>query len=134
MGLYTGSGGVLKARLVGLDRSGEAARYDIVAALDWAALNWGKQQGYRWFDFAGISPASARVLESDGAANFDVLPGPDRYKLRFGGLLYRYPRPVELIASPIVRLGYDLSRHSVAGRDLMVRVRYWARVGTWRRG
>jgi lipid II:glycine glycyltransferase (peptidoglycan interpeptide bridge formation enzyme) len=131
MGVYTGNGGVLKSRLVGLDRSSEAARFDTVAAIDWAALTWAKRNGYRWFDFAGISPASLVALESNGPRDLARIPGPDRYKLRFGGVLYRYPEPVELIASPLLRLGYDLSRRSSAGRDLVSRARYWARDGTW---
>jgi lipid II:glycine glycyltransferase (peptidoglycan interpeptide bridge formation enzyme) len=131
MGVYTGIGGVLKARVVGLDRSSEAARYDAVAAVDWAALTWAKRNGYRWFDFGGISQAGMSVLESD-PPDLGPLPGPDRYKLRFGGTLYRYPQPVELVASPMVRLAYDLSRRSRAGRDLVARARYWARAGTWR--
>jgi lipid II:glycine glycyltransferase (peptidoglycan interpeptide bridge formation enzyme) len=129
MGVYTGSGGILKARLVGLDRSSEAARYDAVAAVDWAALTWAKRNGYRWFDFSGISPVSVRALESGRPTDFDLLPGPDRYKLRFGGVPFRYPQPVELIASPIIRLSYDLVRRSRTGRKVLNEIKAWARIG-----
>jgi hypothetical protein len=132
MGLYTGSGGVLKARLVGLDRSGEAPRLDIVAALDWCALTWGKRQGYRWFDFAGISPASMSALESDGPTDLAQLPGPDRYKLRFGGVPYRYPQPVELMSPPVIRAGYDFLRRSNTGRGLLGVAQRTMRTGTSR--
>ena len=130
MGLYTGIGGVLKSRLVGLDRSSEAARYDTVAAVDWRALSWAKQHGYRWFDFAGASPA---LLDGPVPAGRDHLSGPDRYKLRFGGVPYSYPRPVELIAPAIVRRGYDVARRSPAGRAMVNGIRGWARAGSPRR-
>jgi lipid II:glycine glycyltransferase (peptidoglycan interpeptide bridge formation enzyme) len=126
MGLYTGIGGVLKSRLVGLDRSSEAARYDTVAAVDWRALSWAKQNGYRWFDFSGVSPAS---LDGRVPAGRDLVSGPDRYKLRFGGVPYGYPQPVELIASRIVRRGYDVVRRSSSGREMVSALRDRARTG-----
>jgi hypothetical protein len=133
MGLYTGSGGVLKARLVGLDRSSEASKYDAVAAVDWTALMWAKHNGYRSFDLGGIQSASLTALEAaDVVVDRARIPSPDRYKLRFGATVHRYPQPVELIPSSIIRLGYDLSRRSATGRQLRARARNMARDGAWR--
>jgi hypothetical protein len=52
-------------------------------------------------------------------ADLDALSGPDWYKARFGGQVFRYPSPVELIPSPIVRVSYDLGRRSAVGRKLI---------------
>lgn len=119
MAVFTGCGGVLKLRLVGLDRSGEAGRLNVPAAVYWAAMRWAKTQGYRWFDFGGVLPETMPALLSEGPVDVEALAGPDRFKARFGGHGFTYPAPVELIASPAVRTGYDLVRRSRAGQALV---------------
>ena len=134
MGAYTGNGAVLKARLVGLDRTARAARLDVVAAVDWHALTWAKRNGYRWFDFSGLGAQSLAALESPGRADLGRLPGPDRYKLRFGGEPFRYPQPVERVSPPAFQITIDLLRRSDGGQRVMEFARGWARTGSWRRG
>ena len=46
--LFTGCGGVLKARLTGMDRDSAAGQFSVSAAVDWEASRWGKANGYRW--------------------------------------------------------------------------------------
>jgi lipid II:glycine glycyltransferase (peptidoglycan interpeptide bridge formation enzyme) len=125
MTVFTACGTVLKARLLGLDRSDEGRLLNVPAALYWTAIRWAKENGYRWLDFGGVLPESVPALLSGRQAELDALSGPDRFKSRFGGRAYRYPSPVELIPSPVVRAGYDLARQSAAGRRLVA----WAR---WR--
>jgi lipid II:glycine glycyltransferase (peptidoglycan interpeptide bridge formation enzyme) len=123
MQLYTGCGTVLKCRLAGLDRSVATGRLELAAAVDWTAIRWARENGYRWFDLGGVLPDSVPLLLSGKRADLEAVPGPDRYKVRLGGQLFRYPPPVEMVPSPLVRSGYDLARRSVAGRALVA----WAR-------
>ena len=97
-----------------LFRSGEVGRANVPAAVQWHAIGWAKQAGLRWFDFGGISAEAAELL-ADGAGRGE-LRGVDRFKASFGGQLYHCPPAVELIPSPLLRAGYDLSRRWPAGR------------------
>jgi Acetyltransferase (GNAT) domain len=119
MEIFTGCGGVLKLRLVGLDRDSEAAQLDVPVAIRWTAMRWAKSNGYRWFDFGGIRENTLRALTSGGPVHLQSLDGPDQHKVRFGGKPYRYPDPVELIPSPVVRAGYDFMQGSRAGRAVL---------------
>ncbi len=129
MAVFTACGTVLKLRLVGLHRSDEERRLYVAAAVYWGAMKWAKANGYRWFDFGGVLPTSVPALMSGRRADLDALSGPDWYKARFGGRAFRYPQPVELIPSPIVRTGYDLARRSAAGRHIVSWVKRRSRAG-----
>jgi lipid II:glycine glycyltransferase (peptidoglycan interpeptide bridge formation enzyme) len=119
MDIWTCCGGVLKLRLVGLDRGSEAANLNVPGAIRWAAMRWARDNGCRALDFGGIRDSSLHVLARGGPVDVEALDGPDRYKARFGGTLHRYPQPVELISSPVLRTGYDVARGSEVGRRLI---------------
>lgn len=108
--LMTACGGVLKARVSGFDRSEATAELRTPAAVRWSAISWAKANGYRYFDFGGLSEPATRKLLSGEPVDPAELPGPDQFKVSFGGEAFRYPRPVELIGPRLLRLGYDLSR------------------------
>ncbi len=125
--LCTGCGGVLTARMTGFDRSSPGARLRVPAATLWAAMQWGKQTGYRSFDLGGIEERSMAVLEAGGPV--EEMESFDQVKTGFGGRPFRYPPAVEFIASPVVRLGYDLVRRSRLGRAVVARAERLARSG-----
>lgn len=125
----TTSGGVLKARVTGYDRSEAATRLLVPGAVRWNAIRWAKASGHRWFDFGGLGESSVRALLSEHRVSRTELAGPDQYKVSFGGSAYRYPPAVELISSPVLRAAYDLFRSSEAGRRVLVRVRTVLRGG-----
>ncbi|MQA15001.1 MAG: GNAT family N-acetyltransferase [Pseudonocardiaceae bacterium] len=121
--LYTACGGMVRPRLTGLDRSGDAAKLSVTGAVTWEAMRWAKERGYRWFDFGGLRDDTLRRL-LDGAADGDgdgdeTWPSDDRFKLSFGGTAFRYPAAVELISSPLLRKVYDFARRSNRGRRLI---------------
>src|SRR5690348_9311977 len=118
--MYTGCGGVLKMRLAGMDRDDEAARLSVPAAVEGGAIQWAKANGYQWFDFGGIKDSAISILETEGSDS-PALRGIDAFKATFGGAPFRYPAPVEMISSPVVRTAYDLSRRWPAGRQLVER-------------
>ncbi|MGH8921725.1 MAG: lipid II:glycine glycyltransferase FemX, partial [Actinomycetes bacterium] len=95
--LFTGCGGVLKARLTGMARSGPAKKSGAVAAIDWHAILWAKATGYHTFDFGGLTAEAVDTIGAGGAGMAARLTGPDLFKASFGGQPFRYPAPVELI-------------------------------------
>lgn len=113
--LLTVCGGVLKARLTGLDRTSEGARLKVSAAVTWASMLHAKETGLRWYDFGGIRPSGARLL-ADGAVDRNSLEGPDRFKADFGGTLLTYPTALQLVPSRTARLGLRILESERAKR------------------
>jgi lipid II:glycine glycyltransferase (peptidoglycan interpeptide bridge formation enzyme) len=114
--LCTRCGGVVKQRLSGMERSERARKDGVTAATVWRAMQWAKTNGYHTYDFGGISARAARVLLDDEPEPTTQLKGTEQFKASFGGEVFRYPEPVELISFPPLRLAYDFSRRTQAGR------------------
>ncbi|MBN9737976.1 GNAT family N-acetyltransferase [Pseudonocardia sp. P1] len=121
--VLTGCAGVVRSRLIGTDRSTRWEHLNVSAAVQWDAILWARGAGYRWFDFGGVGPESARRLASGSPLVTDGLPGPDVFKIRFGGHLHTYPQAVEWFRSPVLRATYDLGRRSERGRRVLGTVR-----------
>ncbi|MBW0110133.1 GNAT family N-acetyltransferase [Pseudonocardia sp. KRD-182] len=117
--VVTVCGDSAKVRLVGLDRSSAATHLNVPGAIRWESMKWAKADGRRWFDFGGLQTASVDVLFAEGGVDVEALAGPDRYKVKFGGVPFRYPPAVELVPSPVVRGAYDMVRRSTQGRRLL---------------
>jgi Acetyltransferase (GNAT) domain len=64
--LVTRCGGLVRGRLGGFDRSGEATRVSLPAAVRWQILQWAKDQGAHWLDFGGLSQRTLDILLSGG--------------------------------------------------------------------
>jgi hypothetical protein len=120
--LMTGCGEMVRGRLSGFDRSGEAMRLSVPAAIRWEMIKWAKAQGYRWFDFGGLRPESLAALldgaERGAECGADSLPAADQPKVTFGGTAFRYPTAVEMIRPAALRMAYDLAWRSATGRRL----------------
>ena len=121
--LVTRCGGMIRGRLAGFDREGEAGSLSVPAAIRWHIIRWGKDGGLRWFDFGGLRPQTLDVLLSGGERPPEGWPAADQPKLTFGGTAFRYPQPVEMVASPALRVGYDLAFRSPGGRRALDAVR-----------
>jgi Acetyltransferase (GNAT) domain len=117
--LLTGCGGVLKGRLGGFDRSGDAGRLSVPAAVKWEAIRWAKREGYRWFDFGGIDTGMLHDLMAAPERDDERWPSADRAKLSFGGQPFAYPQPVELVRPWPLRAAYDAARRSTRGRTVL---------------
>jgi lipid II:glycine glycyltransferase (peptidoglycan interpeptide bridge formation enzyme) len=129
--LFTRCAGSLTLRFAGMDRDEAVSRANVPAAVQWHAMLWAKNAGLRWFDHGGISPSSARALDSGQPR--DTLRGVDRFKAGFGGEPSWAPPAVELINGRVARLGYDLLRRSGPGRHLVELARAVLRTGRLRR-
>jgi lipid II:glycine glycyltransferase (peptidoglycan interpeptide bridge formation enzyme) len=132
--LMTGCGEMVRGRLSGFDRSGEAMRLSVPAAIRWEMIKWAKAQGYRWFDFGGLRPETLDALLDDHDRSTDTLPAADQPKVTFGGTAFRYPTPVEMIRPAALRTAYDLAWRSAAGRRLFSEVQSLLRRGARMRG
>ena len=120
--LMTGCGEMVRGRLSGFDRSSEAMRMSVPAAIRWEMIKWAKAQGYRWFDFGGLRPETLAALLDPGEpraeGGADSLPTADQPKVTFGGTAFRYPTAVEMIRPAGLRMAYDLAWRSATGRRL----------------
>jgi len=128
--LFTRYADSLKLRFAGMDRDEAVSRSNVPAAVQWYAIQWAKRAGLRWFDQGGISAESADALFTGQSR--DSLRGVDRFKASFGGEPHRSPRAVELIANPVLRAGYDLSRDWAPGRRLIELAKAVLRTGRLR--
>ncbi len=120
--LVTVCGDMIRGRLTGFDRCGDAARLSVPAAIRWEIVKWGKQRGLRWLDFGGLAPTTLAAL-LDGEAPPPEVALRDQPKLTFGGTAFRYPQAVELVAPAPLRVAYDLARRSHRGRSAIDRAR-----------
>ncbi|MFN2535877.1 MAG: lipid II:glycine glycyltransferase FemX [Pseudonocardiaceae bacterium] len=116
--LMTGCGEMVRGRLSGFDRSGEAIRLSVPAAIRWEMIKWAKAQGYRWFDFGGLRPETLAALLDATERDADSLPTADQPKVTFGGTAFRYPAAIEMIRPAALRIAYDLAWRSATGRRL----------------
>jgi hypothetical protein len=117
--LVTRCGELVRGRLSGFDRTGDAAKVSLPAAVRWHILQWAKAEGCHWLDFGGLSAPTLDVLMRGGERPKDGWPAGDQPKLTFGGTAFRYPQAVELITSPVLRAGYDVARRSAHGRRVL---------------
>jgi hypothetical protein len=118
--LVTVCGGMIRGRLTGFDRCGEAARLSVPAAIRWEIIKWGKERGHRWMDFGGLSAATLDALIEGGRPR--DLTSADQPKLTFGGTPFRYPPAVELLAPAPLRVVYDVARQMPLGRQAIMGV------------
>jgi Acetyltransferase (GNAT) domain len=119
--LVTLCGDMVRGRLGGFDRSGEAGRLSVPGAVRWEIIRWAKQRGYRWLDFGGLGTPVLDDMLDRGIRYSDAWPSVARAKVSFGGVPFRYPAPIELICPLPLRTAYDLSRRWTGGQRLIDR-------------
>jgi len=117
--LMTTCGDMVRGRLTGFDRSGEATRLSVPAAVRWELIKWTKGQGYRWFDFGGLRAESLAALLDSSDSSDCSLSTTDQPKVTFGGTAFRYPPAVESIRPTSLRIAYDFAWRSTTGRRLL---------------
>ncbi|MCX7622413.1 MAG: peptidoglycan bridge formation glycyltransferase FemA/FemB family protein [Thermomicrobium sp.] len=89
--------------LYGASRS-DFQRHMAAYAVQWAAMQWARAMGCRWYDLWGIPEDDAPPPEaSDDQQNVrSGLWGVYRFKLGFGGHPYTYPGVRELVRNPLL--------------------------------
>jgi hypothetical protein len=121
--VVTMCGSMVRGRFSGFDRTGDGGRLSVPAAARWEIIQWAKGLGYRWLDFGGLKEATLHDVLDRGIRHSDDWPGSDQAKLKFGGQAFRYPGPVELVSSRVVRRAYDAANASTWGRTVLQRAK-----------
>jgi SAM-dependent methyltransferase len=121
--VVTMCGAMVRGRFGGFDRTGEGARLSVPGAVRWEIIRWAKQSGYRWLDFGGLSEQTLCDAVDRGIRMSGDWPGADQAKLRYGGVPFRYPAPVELIRPRPLRSVYETVARSEWGRATLHRLK-----------
>lgn len=74
--------------------------------MDWAALTWAKDQGYRYYDLEGIDISAAQAVRRGTPLPEHLLKTHSFYKLGFGGEAVLFPPAYVLIVNPMLRWFY----------------------------
>ena len=113
--VLTSSGGVLTLRMTGMRRSDDVRRTGAAALLRWETLVWAKANGYDAVDLGGVPPSSVDAVRAGRKDLASRVDGRTYYKASFGGAAFHHPPAVELLSSPLARLGYDVARRTTLG-------------------
>lgn len=99
------SGGAMYLWRVGW--SGEYVDFDPNDVLHWEAIKWGKEHGFREFDFMHIRPDHAKAIIQGGKLK-DSYSGVTDYKMGFGGQLRLLPELYYRSYNPIIHRALSL--------------------------
>jgi lipid II:glycine glycyltransferase (peptidoglycan interpeptide bridge formation enzyme) len=113
--VLTSSGGVLTLRMTGMRRADDVRRSGAASLLRWETLVWAKAGGYDAVDLGGVPPSSVDAVRAGHKHLAARVDGRTYYKASFGGDAFHRPPAVELLSSPVARLGYDLAQRSTVG-------------------
>ena len=120
--LMTCSGGMMRERLAGFDRTRAGSNLSVASAVTWNAMLWAREHGLSWYDLGGFSPEIARSMLRGNAIDLDSIPGPDRYKMKFGGEPYLMPQAMEFGRPQLLLSAYELAQRSRSGRAALYAV------------
>lgn len=87
--------------------SGEHSRLHPNEALDWFALQWSKDHGYRYYDLEGIERPAAQALIDGEDLPPEYAKSPTAYKMKFGGDVHLDPVAYCYVANPVLRAAYN---------------------------
>jgi lipid II:glycine glycyltransferase (peptidoglycan interpeptide bridge formation enzyme) len=78
-------------------------------ALLWGIVEWGKSQGYKWFDTWGIKKNPNNDSTSEGFTELEY-DGYSRFKVGFGGEKVEYADTVDVVFEPLVYSALKLAQ------------------------
>ena len=79
-------------------------------AVQWAAMQWAREQGCRWYDLWGIPDAPPAELEANFTERRDGLWGVYRHKRGYGGQIKRTVGPADRVYNNLVYKLYKRKR------------------------
>jgi lipid II:glycine glycyltransferase (peptidoglycan interpeptide bridge formation enzyme) len=121
--LVTMIGGTIRGRRCGFDRTGDAAKLSVPAAVRWELIKWGKQHGYQWLDFGGLPEQMLDDMMLRGMRTSADWPSAHCSKLAFNGTPFRYPMAVEMVRPGLLRWMYDFATRHRLGAQLVTFVK-----------
>ncbi len=101
--------GDMAAYLYGASSNEERQRMPTYA-VQWAAMEWAKAQGCRWYDLWGVPDAPEEELEASFTERHDGLWGVYRFKRGFGGQIQRTIGATDRIYNKLVYKLYQWRR------------------------
>jgi lipid II:glycine glycyltransferase (peptidoglycan interpeptide bridge formation enzyme) len=75
-------------------------------ALQWAAIQWAKMQGYRYYDFEGIKPSAAEAMINEEPLSDSLKQTVTSFKLGFGGQAVLFSGAYNYLYNPLFRWAY----------------------------
>lgn len=93
--------------------SGSHSRSRPNDAMFWASILWSKEQGYRRFDFEGLDPAGARIIQAGGVIANGSKLAKDTIKYGYGGEIVFYPGAYDLVLNPLENWAYRRTQHLI---------------------
>jgi lipid II:glycine glycyltransferase (peptidoglycan interpeptide bridge formation enzyme) len=96
-------------------------------ALHWAAIQWAKRQGFRYYDFDGIQARTAKRIVKGEPLPDSMLQSVTRFKLGFGGRVVLLPGSYSYICHPLLRWGCQRTFPLIAKSRVLARTLKWVR-------
>ncbi len=88
--------------------NGRYGEYQPNYLMRWRAIQWAKEQGYRWYDFMGIDEDVARaILQDQPVPDLADDGGYTFFKLGFGGQVTLSPSPYDYVSHPLLAKGFE---------------------------
>jgi lipid II:glycine glycyltransferase (peptidoglycan interpeptide bridge formation enzyme) len=91
-------------------------------AVFWAAIQWGKTHGYKYFDFEGIDRGGALAMLSGYPLPESLQHSPDFFKLGFGGQVILYPDAYDRFFNRVANWAYHKAAPKIGGQDIPSRI------------
>ncbi len=102
--------------------TGEFASLRPNEAVEWAAIQWAKEAGYRYYDFEGLPRAMAEAVVRGQPLPEENVQSPASYKLGFGGEVRILPDSLARFSNPLLRWGHRVVYPKVANWRLIDRL------------
>lgn len=107
--------------------SGRYAEHRPNEVLQWAAIMWAKQHGYRYYDFEGITQQAAQAVLRGEPLPDSLMQSVTSFKLGFGGQVALYPQAYDYVYNPLLRYGYNTVFPKIEHSSAVKKVRNWLR-------
>jgi len=92
----------------------------------WAAIQWAKAQGYRYYDLEGIDRQAATRLLAGEPLSTSMLKTTTRFKLGFGGQVRLLPTTYDYVYNPLLRWSYNTVYPAVSNRPVVqIALKHW---------
>lgn len=74
----------------------------------WGAICWAKERGFRYFDFEGVDPETARTILEKRRIPKPLQASPTFFKFAYGGRVTLCPVAYDHVFNPLLRWGFRL--------------------------
>jgi lipid II:glycine glycyltransferase (peptidoglycan interpeptide bridge formation enzyme) len=102
--------------------SGEFGNLRPNEALEWAAIQWAKDAGYRYYDFEGLPRRTAEAVLCGEPLPEENVQSPASYKLGYGGDVRILPETLAYFSNPLIRWGHRVVYPRIASWPIMDRL------------